>query len=113
MAGKVQPWFRLEKIVESVAEEGASTGGMLPSSWKTASMRKSRYTGQPVRRSRGKRGMRILSSLFLIAAPALEAIIIGCILRTLLLRYARVLVNNDVFANYTFCGHPLAHRMCS
>lgn len=38
VAGKVQPWFRLEKIVESVAEEGASTGGMLPSSWKTASM---------------------------------------------------------------------------
>ncbi|PIO67732.1 cadherin domain protein [Teladorsagia circumcincta] len=38
VAGKVQPWFRLERIVEDVEEEGAGSTGMLPSNWKTASM---------------------------------------------------------------------------
>ncbi|KAK6750324.1 hypothetical protein RB195_002349 [Necator americanus] len=38
VAGKVQPWFRLEKIVEDVVEDSDTTGGMLPSNWKTASI---------------------------------------------------------------------------
>ncbi|EYC18505.1 hypothetical protein Y032_0027g1553 [Ancylostoma ceylanicum] len=38
VAGKVQPWFRLEKIVEDVVEDNDVAGGMLPSSWKTASI---------------------------------------------------------------------------
>ncbi|PIO55791.1 hypothetical protein TELCIR_22820 [Teladorsagia circumcincta] len=38
VAGKVQPWFRLERIVEDVEEDSAGSTGMLPSNWKTASM---------------------------------------------------------------------------
>ncbi|KAK6013123.1 hypothetical protein OSTOST_21619 [Ostertagia ostertagi] len=38
VAGKVQPWFRLEKIVEDVDEDSTGATGMLPSNWKTASM---------------------------------------------------------------------------
>ncbi|VDO42409.1 unnamed protein product [Haemonchus placei] len=38
VAGKVQPWFRLENIDEDVNEDSVSTAGILPSNWKTASI---------------------------------------------------------------------------
>ncbi|CAJ0929158.1 unnamed protein product, partial [Mesorhabditis belari] len=36
VAGKVQPWFRLEKIVEDTPNEGRNHGGPLEASWKAA-----------------------------------------------------------------------------
>ncbi|CAB3409271.1 unnamed protein product [Caenorhabditis bovis] len=39
IAGKVQPWFRLERISEDAGDEGAmSSVGILPTNWKTASI---------------------------------------------------------------------------
>ncbi|CAJ0601422.1 unnamed protein product [Cylicocyclus nassatus] len=38
VAGKVQPWFRLEKIAEDVVDDNDTAGGMLPGNWKTASI---------------------------------------------------------------------------
>ncbi|CAD6191320.1 unnamed protein product [Caenorhabditis auriculariae] len=38
MAGKVQPWFRLDRIVEEAADDSLPNNGILPSNWKTASI---------------------------------------------------------------------------
>uniref|UniRef100_A0A8R1ENX6 Uncharacterized protein n=1 Tax=Caenorhabditis japonica TaxID=281687 RepID=A0A8R1ENX6_CAEJA len=39
IAGKVQPWFKLERISEDAGEDGALTsGGLLSTNWKTSSI---------------------------------------------------------------------------